>query len=53
VAWGFFHCLAGKLDKETGQIAVTSYKPPPGHKKTGFAPFFDGAVVEGDKDVHP
>jgi hypothetical protein len=52
VAWGFFHCLSGSLDKETGQIRVTSYKPPPGHKKTGFAPFFHGSVVDGDRDPH-
>jgi hypothetical protein len=49
VRWGIFHMLHGKLDHATGQIAVTSYKPPPGHKKTKPAPFFDGHVVDGDK----
>lgn len=48
VAWGFCHTLVGTLDPATGQIAVQSYKPPPGHKKTGFAPVFEGAVVNGD-----
>lgn len=49
VRWGLFHALHGRLDRDTGQIAVTSYKPPPGHKKTRPAPFFDGKIVEGDK----
>jgi hypothetical protein len=49
VRWGFFHVLIGKLDPETGQIVVSSYKPPDGHQKTGFAPTFKGDVVDGDK----
>lgn len=49
VRWGFFHVLLGRLDQETGQIVVSSYKPPPGHVKTGFAPKFKGEVVDGDK----
>lgn len=48
VRWGFFHVLLGRLDQETGQIVVSSYKPPPGHVKTGFAPKFKGEVVDGD-----
>jgi len=49
VRWGFFHVLLGQLDPETGQIVVSSYKPPAGHVKTGFAPKFKGDVVDGDK----
>ena len=52
VRWGFFHCLSGELDPETRQIKVTSYKPPPGHVKTGFAPVFNGSVVEGDAETN-
>lgn len=48
IRWGMFHMLHGRLDRATGQIAVTSYKPPPGHEKTGFAPMFDGQVRDGD-----
>lgn len=48
IPWGFLHCLLGEMDPVTGQIQVTSYKPPPGHKKTGVALTFKGAVVEGD-----
>lgn len=48
VRWGVFHMLHGTLDPETGQIKVTSYKPPDGHAKTRFAPFFEGRVREGD-----
>ena len=49
VRCGFFHVLLGRLDPETGQIVVSSYKPPAGHVKTGFAPKFKGDVVDGDK----
>lgn len=48
IPWGVFHMLLGRLDPVTGQLALTSYKPPPGHKKTGFQPTFNGKVVEGD-----
>lgn len=51
IRWGFFHMLLGKMDPKIGQIALTSYKPPPGHKKTGFQPVFNGTVVEGDADT--
>lgn len=49
VRCGIFHALHGTLDPATGQIAVTSYKPPPGHVKTGPAPLFKGSVRDGDK----
>lgn len=49
VPWGMFHMFLGKLDPQTGKLDLTSYKPPPGHHKTGFQPTFDGKVVEGDK----
>lgn len=52
VRWGFFHCLIGRLDPTTNQISVHSYKPPPGTIKTGFAPVFEGSVVEGDADTN-
>lgn len=52
VRWGFFHCLLGRYDPETDQIAVTSYKPPPEHVKSGFAPTFHGQVVSGDAPPH-
>ena len=39
-------------DPETDQIAVTSYKPPPEHVKSGFAPTFHGQVVSGDAPPH-
>lgn len=48
VRWGFFHCLLGRYDPNTDQIAVTSFKPPAGHTKTRPALIFDGAVVNGD-----
>lgn len=48
MAWGFVHFLYGEMDPLTGQIAVTSYKPPLGHQKTGLALTFKGAEVEGD-----
>lgn len=51
VAWGFCHTLIGKLDHATGQIAVESYKPPPGHRKNRPAPVFDGTVVQGDAET--
>jgi len=51
VNWGLCHVLIGRLDPSTNQIAVQSYKPPPGHQKTGFAPVFHGAVVQGDADT--
>ena len=46
---GVLHCLVGTLDESTNQVAVRSYKPPEGHKKTGFAPLFHGCVVHGDR----
>lgn len=49
IAWGILHMLHGTLDPKTGQIKLNSYKPPPGHVKTGFAPVFHGEVVEGDQ----
>lgn len=48
IRWGFFHCLLGRYDVVTGQLAMKSYKPPPGHRKTRFAPTFRGKVVHGD-----
>ena len=48
IPWGVVHFLHGEMDPSTGQIAVTSYKPPPGHKKTGPAFTFHGRVTEGD-----
>ena len=51
VPWGICHTLIGKLDHATGQIAVESYKPPDGHRKTRPAPVFDGRVVQGDADT--
>jgi hypothetical protein len=48
IPWGFVHFLHGEMDPLTGQIAVTSYKPPVGHRKTGLALTFKGHVVEGD-----
>lgn len=53
IRWGFFHLLHGKLDPETNKIEVTSYKPPVGHKKTRFAPTFEGTVVHGDEVTKP
>lgn len=49
VKGGVLHCLVGKLDELTDQVAVRSYKPPAGHKKRGFAPLFHGSVVHGDR----
>lgn len=46
--WGFFHCLLGRHDPATGQIAVSSFKPPEGHVKRRPALVFTGSVVEGD-----
>ena len=51
IPWGFLHCLLGRMDPVTGQIAVKSYKPPLGHHKTGIALTFEGQVVEGDAIV--
>ena len=51
IAWGICHTLIGKLDPATGQIAVESYKPPPGHHKTKPAPVFHGRVVQGDAET--
>lgn len=48
IRWGCLHCLLGTRDPVTNQIAVQSYKPPPGHAKGGFEPVFEGGVVEGD-----
>ena len=48
IRWGFLHCLLGRFDHATGQVALTSYKPPPGHRKTRFSPTFCGTVVHGD-----
>lgn len=48
IRWGFFHCLLGRYDVVTGQLAMRSYKPPPGHRKTRFAPMFHGKEVDGD-----
>jgi len=48
IPFGILHCLLGEMDPATGQVAVRSFKPPPGHRKSGFAPVFDGHVVEGD-----
>jgi hypothetical protein len=47
VRWGIFHVLHGKLDRNTGQIKVVSYKPDVA-EKTGFAPIFKGHVERGD-----
>ena len=47
IPWGFFHCLLGEVDKETGQLALRSLKPKSG-KKEGFAPLFHGEVTHGD-----
>jgi hypothetical protein len=47
IPWGFFHVLHGKLDRNTGQIKVVSYKPDVA-EKTGFAPIFNGHVERGD-----
>ena len=49
IAWGFVHMLHGTLDPQTGQLKLTSYKPPHGHVKTEFAPVFHGEVIEGDQ----
>lgn len=49
VPWGILHCLTGKLDKATGQLALESYKPIGDQHKQGFEPVFRGEVVEGDK----
>jgi len=51
IAWGFFHCLLGRLNPLTGEIQVESYKPPAGHKKTKPAPVFEGVVIKGDADT--
>jgi len=48
IPWGFLHFLVGEMDPATGQIQVTSYKPPPGHRKTRPAFTFAGSVTEGD-----
>lgn len=48
IPWGFLHFLHGEMDPLTGQIAVTSYKPPAGHAKHRPALLFAGAVTEGD-----
>jgi len=48
IRWGILHMLHGTLDPTTDQIKVTSYKPPPGHEKTGFEPTFEGTVRDGD-----
>lgn len=49
VNWGIFHMLYGKTDPATNQIAMWSYKPPPGHQKPGLRPVFQGAVIENDE----
>lgn len=48
IPWGFVHFLLGEMDPLTGQLSLSSFKPPVGHKKTGIALTFDGEVVEGD-----
>jgi hypothetical protein len=51
IPWGFVHFLLGEMDPVTGQLSLTSYKPPVGHHKTGLALTFKGSVVEGDAIV--
>jgi len=48
IAWGVVHFLLGEMDPVTGQLQLSSFKPPVGHRKTGLALTFRGAVVEGD-----
>ena len=47
VRWGGIHALHGRLDPETGQVAVSSYKPNAAEKR-GLAVVFKGREVEGD-----
>jgi hypothetical protein len=49
IPWGIFHVLHGKMDRNTGQIKVVSYKPNKKHK-TGFEPIFRGHIERGDKE---
>lgn len=47
--YGLLHCLLGKLNPETGELVLTSYKPPAGHAKRRPALIFKGSVVQGDE----
>jgi hypothetical protein len=47
IRWGLIHVLHGKLDRNTGQMKVVSYKPNM-PRKTRFAPIFFGHVSRGD-----
>ncbi len=49
VPWGFIHVLYGKLDRETGQIKVVSYKPDSA-RKTGIEVVFKGHIARGDTE---
>lgn len=53
VKYGVLHCLLGERDPTRYRLNMTSYRPPPGHVKTGFAPVFKGDVVTGDAPDHP
>lgn len=46
--WGLFHVLHGKLDRNTDQIKVISYKPVT-PEKAGVELVFKGRVSRGDK----
>lgn len=47
VPWGLFHVLHGKLDRNTGQVKVVSYKPNKPEKET-VEIVFRGHVARGD-----
>lgn len=44
---GIFHCLHGRMGRETGLQHLVSYKPNSGVKR-GFKPIFAGHVEFGD-----
>ena len=47
VPWGLIHVLYGRLDKDTDQIKVVSYKPD-ASRKAGLEVVFKGHVARGD-----
>lgn len=47
IPWGLFHVLHGRLDSETGQIKVVSYKPNICNKQ-GLEIVFRGHPARGD-----
>jgi hypothetical protein len=48
VGWGIFHALHGKMDRNTGQIKVVSFKPDTA-EKSDIELLFRGHVQRGDR----